>query len=96
MKYQVFQENTPADSNHFDFGLKSTQQFETSIFDDYEKANEYVYRWIFMQAGLEIKESLFTKFTQDFSLETNTEYDMSHHFNFLTYPFMMKIVEINS
>ena len=95
MKYKVFQENTPADSNHFDFGLKSTQHFETSIFDDYEKANEYVYRWIFLQKGLDIKDNVIKNFVEEFSLEVNKEYDMSHHFNFLTYPFMMKIVEIS-
>ena len=96
MKYQVFQENTPADSNHFYFGLKSTQQFETSIFDDYERANEYVYRWIFLQKELDIKDNVIKSFVEEFPLEINKEYDMSHHFNFLTYPFMMKIVEINS
>lgn len=96
MKYKVFQENTPADSNHFDFGFESTQHFETSIFDDYEKANEYVYRWILLQKRLDIKDNLIKNLATDFPLEVNTEYDMSHHFNFLTYPFMMKIVEINS
>ncbi|MCA9496686.1 MAG: hypothetical protein KC589_07090 [Nanoarchaeota archaeon] len=96
MKYKVFQENTPADSNHFDFGLKSTQNFETSIFDDYEKANEYVYRWILLQKGLKTKDTVIKQLSEDFSLEVNKEYNMSHHFNFLTYPFMMKIVEINS
>lgn len=94
MKYQVYEDNIPADSNNFDFGLKSTQHFETSIFDNLESANEYVYRWIFMQKGFDINENLFRKFSEDFSLEPNKEYDMSHYFNFLTYPFMMKIVEI--
>ena len=83
MKYQVLQDNKPADTTGYPT-IGDCKFWEKSIFDTYEEARLYAILWAYP-----INKAMAMKSQIDIPVNTPTDLSMSEH------PVMMEIKEVS-